>query len=373
MNIDFICRSDSDEKFGGDSLQLMACMTRLAAAGYSVRSVPFTARMDLRPGALVHVFNIDRPYDFLDAMRQARGHRVVVSPIHHSLARVRLMRGAEQGYSVRAVSSRLLPESLRELCAFGIRSSRHSTAVATIVQFVRSLPNGIGVWKRVGKQLDRCDAVALLAEGERRALISDTGWSGRNGVLAPNGAPDGLEAGGPTAWDDRPEGMVVLGRIEPRKRQAELAEAAGRRGLPMTFAGGLNANAGPYGRRFLRAVEEFRCLRWLGQLPHSETLHLLGDARVLVNASWVEVQSLVDLEAAAMGCWVVAAPGGNSAEWLGDVVQETAGSVDDLLDVAARRADSGEAPPPFRYVWTWDETARVLDGVYREIALVEAP
>ena len=69
MKVDFIVRSDTNEKFGGDSLQLDAYMRRLAARGYDVRAVPFRPELDLREGAIVHVLNIVRPYDFLDAMR----------------------------------------------------------------------------------------------------------------------------------------------------------------------------------------------------------------------------------------------------------------------------------------------------------------
>ena len=38
-----------------------------------------------------------------------------------------------------------------------------------------------------------------------------------------------------------------------------------------------------------------------GSLDHAEALELIADSRSLVNASWVEVQSLVDLRLAHLG------------------------------------------------------------------------
>ena len=93
---------------------------------------------------------------------------------------------------------------------------------------------------------------------------------------------------------------------------------------------------------------------------------LLSDSRVLVNASWVEVQSLVDLEAAAMGCCVVASPAGHTVEWLGRGVREVPGSMDQILDVALEQARTTEPPPKLDYRWTWEDAAAALDRVYRQ-------
>ncbi len=59
-------------------------------------------------------------------------------------------------------------------------------------------------------------------------------------------------------------------------------------------------------------------------MPHREVLAVYGKSRVLLNASWVEVQSLVDIEAASAGCFVVNTGSGSSMEWLGDAVTEVA-------------------------------------------------
>ncbi len=369
MKVDFVTRSDSAEKFGGDTLQVEAYITRLAQLGIDARALPFRTDLSLRPDALVHIVNVDRPFDFLSAVRQAADRPVFVTPIHHRLEAVRQMRRADRGSSPRALVGRVLPEAARELLAFGARTAKHEGNARTgrparARALGSALRDASDVWRRVGAALDSVDTVTLLARGEGRDLTADTGWRGQNAVLVPNGRPDtsGVES---TPWATRPVAVLVAGRIEPRKRQAEIAEAALRQGVPVTFVGQLNENSGAYGARFRAAVEQGSpLLTWLGGRSHDDTLGLMSRARVLVNASWVEVQSLVDLEATTVGCHVVSGPNGNSPEWLAGGVHEVTGSLDDLVATAGLLAGSGTEPAAVDYRWTWDMCGDVLAQAY---------
>lgn len=371
MRIDFVTRSDSPDKFGGDTLQMYEYWRRLEVAGVSVKEVPYSPRMSLRTGAIVHIMNVDRPYDFLDAVNQARGHTVVVSPIHHSLSAVRQMRRSERGKSARSLVGRALPESARELLAYAARTwlqSREQGAGVILRGIARAVSSAPGVWSRVGRELNRANAVALLAEGEGTHLKIDTGWGGSNAVLIPNGLPlDVAKDEVSRPWNERTIQLLVVGRIEPRKRQAELAEAAGAMRVPIVFAGALNANTGTYGDRFRRALHPKLGIEWRGRLSHAATIALMGNARVLINSSWVEVQSLVDLEAAHMGCHVVCAAAGNSREWLGEAVHVVEGDPRNFLEAGRRLVQGNEGPKPSAYSWSWDDATRALLSVYGDL------
>ncbi|MFP4854678.1 hypothetical protein, partial [Paraburkholderia sp. BR14264] len=191
--IDFVVRDDSESKGGGDLTQVEMYKEYLTRSGWDVRVVPFAPSMRLRRDAIVHLVNVDRPYDALWTIRLAGPRPVFVSAIHHSLAAVRRMRGAERGLGIRSIIGRVLPETVREYIAFVVRSLRRARgladAVATAgsaVRLLRALPN---CWEWLGRALDSADAVFLLAQGEGDALVRDTGWSRRNGVIAPNGLP----------------------------------------------------------------------------------------------------------------------------------------------------------------------------------------
>lgn len=363
MKVDFIVRSDHDEKFGGDRLQVEQYCSHLHGRGVETRVVPYRPRMQLSSGAIAHIVNVDRPYDFLSAVRQVRGP-YVVSPIHHDLGCVRAMRKAEPIEGVRSVIG-WLPESARELAAFGARSWRgaaeRAAAVREGVRGAGALPR---VWSQVGRALNRAGAVALLARGEGDSLRHDTGWDGANGVLIPNGKPE-RAAVVEIPWANRSNDVVVVGRIEPRKRQVEIGRVASVVGVPMTFIGPLSGSSPSYSEKFMRLVEESASLRWLGALPHDEVIAAMGARKVLLNMSWVEVQSLVDLEAASAGCFVVAAASGNSAEWLGAHV--TVRGPEDLLgalDAAAELANRDQGPADLRYEQTWQRATGQLLDVY---------
>ena len=371
MLVDCVVRSDAARKSGGDTVQVRAYTEHLAGWGFDVREVPFHPAMRLRAGAVVHVYNVDRPFEFLLACAAASGHRIVVSPIHHQIGRVRAMRAADSGRGLVSLSARLLPEALREWLATGYRAMRGSTGAggraAAGLAVGRLLPQVPTVWPRVGRQLDEVAAVALLAEGEGRDLRRLSGWRARNELVVPNGRPEDLDLGLRAPWAERPAGsIVVVGRIEPRKRQLELARAAVRTGVPVRFIGPFADEGSAYATAFKDVVATSATVQHDGPKDRAEVLALLGTSRVLVNASWVEVQSLVDLEAATMGCAVVTTRTGHSREWLGDAI--TAEDGDDLEALlrraAALAAEEAPAPVPTDYERTWKQAAEQLEQAY---------
>ena len=369
--VDCVVRSDAAVKPGGDTVQIRAYTKYLADRGFDIREVPFHPAMQLRDRAVVHVFNVDRPFEFLLACRAARGHRIVVSPIHHEIGRVRAMRSADRGRGLVSLSARVLPEGLREWLATayrGVRGSRGAPGTAaTALAAMQLLPQVPTVWRRAGRQLDEVASVALLAEGEGRDLRRLTGWTARNDVLVPNGRPEDLDLGLRRPWGQRPAGsIVIVGRIEPRKRQLDLARAAVRLGVPVRFVGPFADEGSAYSAAFREVVASSAVVQYDGSMERGEVLALLGSSRVLVNASWVEVQSLVDLEAATMGCAVVTSRTGHSREWLGDAV--TAEDGDDLDGILRRAAtlaaEDAPAPIPARYDRTWEQAAAQLEQAY---------
>lgn len=368
LQVDFVVRSDALTKSGGDSLQVEEYIRFLRGAGVDTAIVPFHPAMVLRPHATVHVINVDRPYDFLVTARKASSNAVIVSTIHHSLTKVRLMRQREGGYGFRSVVGRVLPESVREWLASGARSWLASESLrdrlASLSSLARTALLVPGVWRHVGRELDAAAAVTLLAQGEAAALSADTGWRARNGVLIPNGRPRSESPAVALGWSERDIGVLVVGRVEPRKRQLEVARAAAELGVQVTIVGPLTQPDGAFAAGF-RAAAAAPGVSYLGARTHAEVLALMGRSRVLLNASWVEVQSLVDLEAAFMGCFVVANDGGNSAEWLPEHVTEVGPQLSVMLPEAQRLADLSRGPGVPSYPWTWDESGRVLLQTYR--------
>lgn len=356
--VDVIMRSNFRETRGGDVAQIENTLATLGDR-IDVRYVAATAAMSLRPDAIHHIVNVDRPLDFLGALDQC-GRRVVVSAIHHALPRIVAMQHAA-GENRKAD---FLPAPIRERVAFAFRASgggRSGRSPAALARIARIGMAPGDMWHRLGRALDKVAHVALLAEVERADLIADTCWRGDNGVVIPNGAPPIPAQIAP--WNERSRGIVVVGRIEPRKRQLAIARAAAGSGTAVTFIGPAADDA--YGDQFRDCVARCEAIEWLGPRPAAETVALIATARVLLNASWVEVQSLVDIEAATAGCWIVTSPTGSSREWLGDAVDRM--NTDDpalLLAQADRRAGGRVAPPAVRYAYDWAMAGEQLFDLY---------
>jgi glycosyltransferase involved in cell wall biosynthesis len=180
----------------------------------------------------------------------------------------------------------------------------------------------------------------------------------------PNGLPDHHDVER-LPWADRDRGLLVVGRVEPRKRQLDIAKAASELGVRTTFVGELTRSAPRYADDFCRVLDGSVSLSYMGRLAPNEVVRLMGRHRVLLNMSWVEVQSLVDLEASAMGCHVVASSAGHSAEWLPHHVTtvdrfDVVGAVRQALDLSLLDVE----PPPFEYQFSWEDAARRLLHTY---------
>lgn len=367
--VDFVVRSDAFVKPGGDTHQVERYAVVLRKLGYDVEIFEHRETLKFRSGSIVHIVNVDRPYDFLSAIRLAKGHKVVVSSIHHDLDNVREMRMAEKGQGLRSFVGRVLSESGREFLAYAVRSRRQVTSVRSaalwMLAMLRATSRVRQVWRLTGRALEDVAAVTLLAKGEGVSLESDTGWSGHNGVIIPNGIPDHAESAVKVDWASRTVDLCVVGRIEPRKRSVEVATAAHKLGLNCVFVGPASPSAPAYASDFSEYVGTSPHITWLGPRSHSEVQDLLGDSKVLVNASWVEVQSLVDIEAARSGCWVVTGRGGNSAEWMVErLISVDTHDVDRILLVASQIVKDGVPPSGELYSQTWDESGSALATVY---------
>jgi glycosyltransferase involved in cell wall biosynthesis len=375
ISVDLIVRSDALMKGGGDMVQVDHYIEQLPAEAFDIRVVPFHPTMQLREGVVVHIVNVDRPFDFVRACRLARAARLplVVSPIHHDLQAVRRMRAAEKGLGLRSLLGRFLPESGREWIATGARSLKMRSGREDVLPIagvmLRQSRHIRHIWAEVGTCLDQAHLVMLLAPGEGRALTRDTGWRGANSALVPNGSPSNISSAHPSAWGDRDIDLIVVGRVEPRKRTLELARLAARRGLRLTVVGPLYAADTPFGEEFRELLSRSPSVTWKGSVSADEVLEFMGRSKVLINASWVEVQSLVELEAAHLGCYVVSSGAGNTSDWLeGSVVSTGDDDIGALLDKAKALLALNVGPPGVTYPHSWASVSRQVGDAYQTAA-----
>jgi glycosyltransferase involved in cell wall biosynthesis len=197
---------------------------------------------------------------------------------------------------------------------------------------------------------------------EESALRRDFGVTGANFTQVPNGI-ERLATPVPGA---QRRGILVVGRIEERKRQLELLRHAEKKNVGLTFIGPANANSSTYAKTFAGEVAVSRHSTWLGALTHEAVMAQMSRARVVLNLSWVEVQSLVELEAVASGCFVVAGSSGGNAAQFPDLVRAVHPADIEQAFRLVRDLESKEPPvAPVQYP-SWADVARGLAQVYEE-------
>lgn len=359
--VQMILRSDSARKGGGDTAQLMAYASSLETSGWHVDVRPYRRGLNFDDKDVVHLSNVDRTYEFLDAYRTAAaaGARIFVSPIHHSLADTRRMRRRMRTTHVRHVLNLVLPERVREAVVYFTRCLKGQADARAVLSLGLTV---VSMKRRVKAALDGAEAIFLLAEAEGESLRREFSWHGQNGKLVPNGRPTPSRE--LTPWAARPrDSIVVAGRIEPRKRMLELVEAANILGIRLTFYGDAGEDR-HYVEMFSNAVRTGPST-WHGAVSQSKLIEAMQESRVLVNASWVEVQSLVDLEAATNGCWVVTSPTGYSQSWLPNVILRCpTWRASELVMLARDLASGDRAPGKVEYEQTWMDAAMQIATEY---------
>ena len=365
MRVGLFVRTDQQSKPGGDMIQASAYVQALGARGVDARILSGVA--ELATVDILHVFNIDRPWDCLAMVRAAhrRGLSVVLSPIAHP--REALLR-------YQATRSFWWERGLIRL-GFGGDTSERLKALARAMTNANSAAAGMALRssaaraKRALWQLT--SGIQLLSLAEKKELIRqgfDFGHKDscivRNGVSAPTLKADVPSAALAEFATRFPRFGVVGGRIEPRKNQLEILRVASELQIPTVFAGTQNLRHRNYCKDFLREIAGCANMLYLGSISRNDFAHLLTQSEMHISASLFEVSPLVDLEARAIGRRVVATASSFGVEFL----DEFATICDPWSRGSIRAAmiATWEATGPVTRlpVPAWDEAAEPLRELY---------
>jgi hypothetical protein len=379
-----IQRTDIENKPGGDLIQFSQIKKYLEKRDYDIELIPWNPRLDLRDCDVVNLVN-DRPLILADSLRIIKKMnprpQIVISPIHHSDREVINLRkyGFTQSLTevviakllrIRLLEYRLL-HVINILADLRMISDSHGSWVAIRTYFVNF--SKIYSKRKLGSLLVSNNALQFLAHGEEQSFIKDyrigSGKLSSRHVI-PNGKPN-LTVLHKSKIQKSDSPIVVIGRIEPRKRSLELAKLAHELTIAVTFVGALASDRSQYAEKFLNTIEKSSYVHYLGTRSHSETFDIISRSNVLLNGSFAEVLSLVEIEAAAQGKWIVSSGAGYSDEYV-PPNQLRIYPENDLikgLELASQLAIS----QPIRFnavdIPTWDEIADRYSAMYQEMIL----
>ncbi len=360
-------RPDLLTRPGGDTRQLLALRRCLGErAGLSLALAP-----RLGGHQLVHVFNLSRPLEpALQARHaRARGLPVVCTAIYQDLEEYhrRGRRGAG-----RLLAALLDPgarvEDLRALSHLGRPGPR---ALARRPGLALALAGGavLGTGLALALQRELLDAshVVVLGSDLEAARLRSRLPGTRREVVVPVGVdPAELARASGDEFRRRSglDGFVLsVGRLEDLKNQLSLVEALRDDPAPLVLIGRANPLQPGYARALARAALARPRTLLLTGLPRPLVLSAMAAASVHVLPSWFETAGLASLEAAALGCAVVASDRGYARAFLGDDALYCDPADPGSILCAVREARRRGPSPPLR--------ARVLER-FTEAAAAEA-
>ena len=348
-------RSGAREQPGGDLMLMERYQRELERLGH---------RVDLAFGPadpaqydLVHLFNLTLPGITGGFARAAvaAGVPFVVTALHEDWERTLMPRIGAQELFRRHLTGEWDEHLLRR----GLED-------------LRRIPPGA----RPGNELTASHAACLLASGEseRERLLRDYPLALRVEVMhfgaeLPDADPAG--AGGFAARHGIGDYVLCVGRLETRKNQLMLLQALRNDRVPLVFVTGgftwpdQQAYAGLCRSFWRRAPTLF-----LERLDAAELVSAFRGARALVMPSWEELPGLVALEAAALGCPVVASSTGTLHSYLGDsAIYCDPGNPESIRQAVFMALSDPPQPALVERArsHTWERAARELAELYAQV------
>jgi glycosyltransferase involved in cell wall biosynthesis len=300
----FVARGDFETVPGGDTVQWRMYERVVREAG--LRPITWFDDSPIPPADVYHAFNIDRPLELYPKLAEVkrRGRPFILSTIHHPNEWLTKYYASQPAGALgsllhrsalgRSMSAR---ETIREIVT--LARDRRIARVSAL------LPS----WRqRVRWLLANADRIMLLTDSEVAYVQTDFACeiSPQQQVIVPNwseGLGDASDEK-PDAFAGLPEPPVlVVGRIEPRKGSLHISQLVERARRHVVFVGRPLNGDSAFARAFDAAVQQSRYSTWIAAgVPRSTLATFYRHSSFLLNASFVEVSPLVDIEALALGC-----------------------------------------------------------------------
>lgn len=285
----FVLRSDHARKPGGDVDLAWQLARKAQAAGAAVSIVGVTELPPvLESRDLLFLFNIDRPYDAVAALDRADPNsRILLYTLHHPAAGVSkyLSRvGGPRGWL--AMIARAQPNQYEAMV---------DAAKALRTRDVRRLRVALGRKRAITRLIDRCELL-VTSPAELAEIGACYGAPSRATWLLPH--PVAPHAA--LARMGVPRYVLVAGRIEPRKNQLAALQGLAamdlqKRGYEIMLVGGAGSDIA-----YFRDTIDFALANniiYVSQLPKQLFFPAVSGAALVINASFFEVTSLIDLYA----------------------------------------------------------------------------
>jgi glycosyltransferase involved in cell wall biosynthesis len=367
--IAFIARPDLFDRWGGDSIQILETKRGLETLGCRVEVVFGEHGRDAHEAIasvdIVHCFNLllAHQQQWLLDLPKRPGRKMVLSPIFWDTTSYERRSGVMRPWKRFALNA---------LDALPVR------APSVLSRRMKSLAYNAAYRNAIARWLNGFDAILPNASVEVRVLSDLFGDTPASFVVtnACGTPPDVI----PVMMPTMPEKFVLcVGRVEHRKNQLPLVDAAADLGLPLVLLGDVNPDEEGYAASVRnRADARGLSLVHIPHVSHDAVWLWYRGAAVHAQPSWFETPGLSSLEAASVGCPIVCTEIGSAPEYFGPDAEychpEQPASIRSAVQRALQRRDPerlATVATRVRERYSWTRAAEQTLAAYR--AVLAAP
>lgn len=354
MRVAFITRSTLCSVPGGDTIQALFTAEHLRRAGVEVDVLRNGEPVKYERYDLLHFFNIIRPADILPHITCGKPYVVSTIFADYSEFEKKYRSGWTGGVF------RWLPPAIIE---YGKTVARAWSGTDKLCREYLRLGHVASMRKVI-----RHSACLLPNSNSEYLRLRQACGLEHAYTVVPNGIDEQLFTPMPgTAKDD---GMVVCAaRIEGIKNQLNLIRALNGTRFRLYLIG----DAAPHHKAYYRQCKKMAAdnIIFLDHLPQVALRRYYARAKVHALPSWFETTGLSSLEAAAMGCNIVAGNRGDAVEYFGTHAHwcdpASPRSIYEAVEKAAVTPVNTAFAAALRRKFTWRQAASASFQAYQSI------
>jgi glycosyltransferase involved in cell wall biosynthesis len=356
MRVALITRSTWLTARGGDTVQVMQTARYLGELGVQATIIPANERPDYASYDLLHFFNITRPADILKHILYT-DKPFVVTPIWIDYSIYdKYHRTGAAGLTFRLLSPPAI-EYMKTVARW-LKGRDHKPSFT----YLRK-----GQEKSVQEILKKA-SLLLTNSQEEYDTIKKEYASLPPAFPVSLGIDENLFT--MNNYVQREDDLVLcVARIEGIKNQLNLIKALNNTRYRLLLIG----EAAPNQQRYYNECRELAAsnVEFIGHLSHEELVGFYQRAKVHVLPSWYESCGLSTMEAAVMGCSVVATRNGFAASYYGDHAfycdPGSWASIFTAVDSAAKASSNNSLRERILAQYTWRQTANRTFEAYKKV------
>ncbi|WP_410955547.1 glycosyltransferase [Raoultella planticola] len=372
INIVFVVRNDFYEKFGGDTHQIDQYISCNDDSDILLSTITLSQFINLKHYEKFDCYiltNIDRASDFVQMGMVCKKNelfsKTLILPIHHShvaMNKFNKLRFPLFWPFIELFGGTLFIEKIKGIYR-DILSKKYFIAFNSFF---------INYKKHIASTLSSSLGFICIANGEYKNILKDFEVEDKRYFIVRNGVSFiPKQQFQDKNIKDRVYDVIVCGRVEERKNQIAILDALQGSNLRILFLGGVNKFNKKYAKNFFDRIERNPQITHIDQVKPEDVLEFYGNSKVSLSASWFEVSSLADIEAASCGCFVFSSINGHSEEIINaNQIKLIDPEKLNSLDVMIRDAiNYWKAKPVTQIVsYTWKDSSReLISGLKRII------